>query len=126
MTTLSEASLRIMGDLDLGALTRDIGLTPTYSHKKGNTGPIQTVFETDMWRIETPIDRSLPLEKHLIWFVEQFEKRYEILRKLAHRHQVDIFCSVTTGEQSGLSLSPRALSIFHDLQIGMEVSLILL
>ena len=125
MKTYSKVSLRIMGDLDIESLTKEFGIKPSYSHKKGEIGPIQTVFDSDMWSVSAPLDDDLPLNNHLVWLVERLESQYHILKGLKTYAKIDVFCSFTSGEQGGFSLSPKALSIFHDLEINMEVSLIL-
>jgi hypothetical protein len=114
-----------MGEFDVASLSEALALEPSYSHKKGVVGQIQTVFDSDMWSLKAPLDRTLPLEKHLEWLVDQFESRYEILKRIKTYAKIDVFCGITTGEQSGFSLSPKALSIFRDLEINLEVSLIL-
>jgi hypothetical protein len=126
MTVHAKASLRIMGEFDIESLSREIGLTASYSHKKGEIGRIRGAFNSDMWRISAPLDKDLPLQQHLEWLVEQMQGRYEVLERVKQFAKIDIFCSITSGEQGGFSLSPKALSIFNDLQINMEVSLILM
>ena len=114
-----------MGEFDVEALSQEIKLTASYSHKKGDIGQIKTVFDSDMWSISAPLDRNVPLQQHLEWIVEQMQNRYEVLERVKRFAKIDVFCSVTSGEQGGFSLSPKALSIFHHLQINLEVSLIL-
>lgn len=125
MTVRSKASLRIYGELDLEAITDEIGFSPSYSHRKGDVGQIKTVFETDMWSLAAPLARTERLDRHLEWLVDRLQNRYEVLERIKAHANVDVFCSVTAAEQDGFSLSPKAMSIFHHLQIEMEISLIL-
>lgn len=125
MTNSSKASLRILGDLDLETLSQEIGFSPSYSHKRGDLGQIGTTFDSDLWMLSAPLDCSLPLNQHLEWLVQQLEPRYSILEKVRTAARIDVFCRVTLSEQGGISLSPKAMSIFHYLQINLEVSLIL-
>jgi hypothetical protein len=119
------ASLRIKGSLDQNAISKALDLQPDYCHSKGESGSIETVFDSDMWIVRSPLDKDRPLEDHLEWLVELMEPRYESLIAIKKNARVDIFCAVTAGEQDGFSLRPKALSIFSILQIDLEVSLIL-
>jgi uncharacterized protein DUF4279 len=122
---IADAALRIHGDLNLDEISQRLEMKPSYSHKKGEVGRIGRVFEFDMWSMKSPLENRMPLGKHLEWISETFEGKYEILQAIKLRAKIDVFCWVTSGEQDGFSLSPKALRIISALEIPMEVSLIL-
>lgn len=51
--------------------------------------------------------------------------KYDNLREIKKFASIDVFCGLTSIDMNSFLLSPQALSIFHELQIGLEVSLIL-
>jgi hypothetical protein len=121
----SKASLRVIGEFDGDALSQQLGLDPSSYTRKGDKNRLGETLEWDIWRLSSPLDKNLPLEEHLAWLIETLEPHYESLKQITPDARVDVFCSITANEQDGFSLSPRALSIFSDLKIKMEVSLIL-
>jgi hypothetical protein len=96
---------------------------PSFVTLKGSKR-LGEIITTNVWGLRSPLDGDRPLQDHLEWLVEELRPRYERLGKIKSSARIDVFCSLTSPEQSGLSLSPKALSIFHDLQINMEVSII--
>lgn len=119
-------SLRIIGEFNSEDISEELGLSPSYVNRKGEKDRFGEIFDSDIWVITSPLGKSESPQKHLEWFVEQFENRYDILRKIKNSSKIDIFCGLTSIDQSGFSLSPKTLSIFQDLEINLEVSLILL
>ena len=122
---ISKASLRIISDRDLEHVSKQLGLTPSSFNKKGEINIIGRIQQTNVWGISSPLDTLLPLEDHLKWLAELVSDKKSTIEQIKRYANVDVFCSITANEQDGFSLSPKALSVFVDLQVDMEVSLIL-
>lgn len=124
----AKAGLRIMGKgLDLKAITVKIDIAPTHTHQEGEAARAGEKYQQDMWILNSPLEARKGLDAHLRWLVKQLKPHYEYLRSLKANAKIDIFCSYTSeGEQGGFSLSPQALSIFAELGIKLELSLITL
>lgn len=120
------AGLRIMGTgLDLVAISHNLGVDPTYTHKKGDRANYKEKHNQDIWILNSPLDKKKNLEAHLRWLVKHVSAHYDYLRSLKPRAQIDVFCSYTSeGNQAGFSLTPKALSLFVELGINLELSLI--
>ena len=125
MAVDSFVSLRIIGELDIDQLSEQLGIQPSDSHKAGEKDMIGRPYEDDMWTFTIKKPKRNALEKQLEMLVDTLRSKYGTLEEIKSNAKVDVFCAVTSYQQDGLSLSPKALSIFHDLQIKMEVSLIL-
>lgn len=122
----TRVSLRIIGEFNIEDISQELGLMPSYVNRKGEKDRFGEVFNSNIWVITAPLNKSESPEKHLEWLVEQFEGRYNVLRKMQTSSKIDIFCGLTSIDQSGFSFSSKTLSIFQNLQINLEVSLILL
>src|SRR5437773_6080987 len=122
------AGFRIMGEgLDLETISNRLGLTPTHMHRLGERTQSGDSYQQDMWLFDSPLDKKKGLDAHLKWLDQQLRPHYDYLRSLKPRAKLDIFCSYTSeGDQGGFSLSPKALAIFTELGIKLELSLITL
>lgn len=120
------AGLRIMGTgLDLAAISHNLGVDPTYTHKKGDRANSKEKYNQDMWILNSPLDKKKSLDAHLRWLAKHVNAQYDYLRSLKTGAQIDVFCSYTSeGDQAGFALSPKALSLFVELGIHLELSLI--
>jgi hypothetical protein len=101
-------------------------LSPSFITHKGSQGLLNEVVSFNVWGINSPFDKTTPLEEHLQWLVSEFSGKHEILRKLMEDNNIDILCSVTLIGEDGFSLSPKSLSLISDLQVNLEFSLITL
>lgn len=122
----AKAGLRIMGvGLNLAAISHNLGIDPTYSHKEGDHINSREKQNQDMWILDSPLDKKKSLDEHLRWLVKHLSNHYDYLKSLKPVAKIDIFCSYTSeGEQAGFSLSPKSLSVFVELGIKLELSLI--
>jgi hypothetical protein len=122
------ASIRITGEkLDLEAISSVLNIKPTHVHKKGDLDMTKEKYRQDMWLLTSPLSQKKSLDLHLKWLEKKLKPYYGYLVKLKSRAKIDIFCSYTSCDQlSGFSLSSTALSIFTELDVKMEISLIFL
>ena len=122
------AAFRVQGfGLDFDSITREIGYSPTHTHRQGELGPIKELRPRDMWLLDSPLIKDQPLEAHLNWLVEIFLPRKEYVLYLKERFIVDIYCYKTCyTEQASLTLSTQALRIFVEFDLPMEISLLFL
>lgn len=79
-----------------------------------------------MWSLNSPLGKREQLDKHLQWLVQQLTPHFVYLKSLKTIATLDIFCGYTSVGDGGLSLSPNSLSIFTELGLDLELSLILL
>lgn len=122
------ASFRIQGiNLDMDGIARELGHRPTETHRRGEPNMIRKPYPTDMWLLDSPLSKGQDLELHLNWLAERLLPHKEDISSLSKRFKVDIYCHKTCyTEQASLTLSPRALAIFTELAIPLDVSLIFL
>jgi len=120
------ASFRIQGvDLDMEAITRELGHTPTHRHRRGEPAPIGKWHTLDMWQMESPLGKGQDLELHLNWLAEQLLPHKQYIISLSRKYKVDFYCYKTPyTEQASLTLSPNALRLFTELSLNLCVSLI--
>jgi uncharacterized protein DUF4279 len=120
------AGLRIMGTgLDLAAITHNLEVDPTHTHKKGDRARAKEEYKQDIWILNSSLDKKESLDAHLGWLAEHLSVHYDYLRSLKPVAQIDVFCSYTVeGDQGGFSLSCESLSLFVELGINFELSII--
>jgi len=113
--------------LDLEAITRGI-TTPSYTHRAGELSKIKTPFRNDMWCLTSSLKpKNEPFDAHLKWLHKKLKPSYAFIRSLKDIAEVYIrFGYVTEREQCGFSLSPEALTIFAELVIPLDVSIMCL
>lgn len=122
------AAFRIFGpELDLDAVTQELGIDPDHQHKSGDVDPGKKPFSQDMWSLKSPLAQSQELEFHLGWLAERLLVHSNYILSLKKRFKVDIYCWQNCfTEQASLKLSGRALRVFTELDINLEVSLLCL
>ena len=122
----SGAALRIQGTgLNMEGLRRALGREPTHAHRKGEPAPLKQAYELDMWLLDSPLERIDPLQAHLIWLYEALTPCQDFLRTIRGKSKIDIYCYQTCyTEQASITLSPKALTLFTELEIPLEVSLL--
>lgn len=113
--------------LDLEGITSNLGLTPTDAHRHGELSPQKHPYPGDIWRLDSPVGDTQPLDSHLDWLAERLLPHREYIVSLKKELKVDIYCWKTCyTEQANLYISSHALRILTDLSIGLDVSLIFL
>jgi len=125
----SKVAFTVQGkDLDLDKISQTLGLKASQVHKLGD--PISKAsnrqYEHDMWSLDSPLDRLEPMDKHLKWLAEHLKPHHDFIQSLKGQAEVYVYCGYTFHDfESGFSLSPEGLSIFTDLGIPMEASLLI-
>ncbi len=123
----SGAGIRIMGQgLELKEISKKLGLRPSHTHRAGEFDKFGAPYPKDMWLLESPLGKRKHLDAHLKWLVQQLKPSLSYLKTLKRKYRIDVFCAYTGNGDGGLSLSPTALSIFTELGIKLELSIILL
>jgi hypothetical protein len=124
------AAFRVQGlDLDMGGIARELGNSPTYTHRRGEPSRINKNESNpqDMWLMGSPLGVNLDLELHLNWLAEQLLPQKDYILSLMEKNTVDIYCYKTCyTEQADLTVSPEVLMMFVELSLKMSVSLIYL
>lgn len=122
------ASIRIQGSrLDMESMAREIGHSPSHTHREGELDQLKIPQRKDMWLLASPLNTGEDLEVHLRWLAEVLLPRRQYICRLREIYEVDIYCYKTCyTEQASLTLSCHALKIFTELDLTLGVSLIFL
>jgi hypothetical protein len=122
------ATLRIFGNIpDLSEITRQLGVEPTSTHRKGERGwgPNLPAFEHDMWSYTAPVEKSENLHVHIDALCETFKTRKDYLLQLKQNATVDISCGYRSNcDHAGIEVPWQSLEIFRELQLPFGVSII--
>lgn len=121
------ASLRIFSDdiMDLDAITNYLGITPSYSHLKGEMNYKKT-FENSMWLFEVDLPEETHLDFHIQLLWSLLKPLKEKIIKLKEDFKVDIFCGYrSNSDTAGLVLEPSNLEMFIELNIPFQLSIII-
>ena len=122
------ATLRIYGRIpDLEAITKKLGLQPTYTHRHGERrGPKSPPRPHDMWSYRADVAESEQLHKHIdaLWIALKPHKRY--LLSLKKALSVDIFVGYRSNcDTAGIEVPHTSLEMFTELEIPFGVSIII-
>jgi hypothetical protein len=123
------ATLRIFGDIgDLDAITAELGVTPTHTHRRGEKRRPTSIhcYEHDMWSYVAPVPEDRPLQIHLeaLWRVVRPHVAY--LKDLKERLTVDVFCGYRSNcGSAGFEIDHRSLVIFTELEVPLGVSVVI-
>jgi hypothetical protein len=119
--TCFSARLRIVGkNLDFDKITQTLGIKPSHSHKKGGK------WKVDMWSYKAPVERTRPLDEHIMAIWEAVKPRMAYLRRLKKKYKVDMLCGFQTNScTGGFEVNQRCLGFFSKLDIPFGVSVII-
>jgi len=119
------ASLRVMGTgLDFEGISSSLGLSPTVTRRAGDRTALGAQ-PTDIWLLESPLDKKEPLEAHLKWLRATLMPHYQFILSMRPKARVDIYCGLTLyREQNGLQLAPEALKLFVELDTPLDISIL--
>jgi len=122
------AALRIFGDIgDLDAISRQLGVTPSSSYRRGDRiRPSAPPRTQDMWSYKVPLPESEPLHRHIdaLWDILRPHKKY--LLALKERHKVDVFLGYRSNcDHAGVEVPPESLAMFTELRIPFGLSIII-
>jgi hypothetical protein len=119
------ASLRIFGnDLNIDIVTKELGVEPTISYKKGDTKG-KTVYKQDAWIYESQLADDVQIDKHIndLWI--RFQDKIDYLKGLKDKFQVDIFLGYRSNcDHAGIEIAYDSLKIFNALEIPFGLSII--
>ena len=120
------ATLRIHGqDVDFDSLSRNLGLQPTYKHRKGEKRGVPSNF--DAWHYQAPIDEEQPLEEHIMALWEVLKPHVGYLKSLQAQYTVDVVCGYRSNDQTaGFDVDHKCLELFTALEVPFSVSVITL
>ncbi len=120
------ASLRILGlGLDFQAISKELGVEPSLTRRKGEHGLAQTPQSADVWCLDSPHSRSEPLATHLKWLRQILMPHYEFLHALQGKCELSVYCGITIeGDRGQFRVPSDALTLFVELGIDMDLSLI--
>lgn len=121
------ASLRIFGRIpDLDALSKELGVTPTHTHRKGERrSPRAEAYEHDMWSFCVPVSPAEPLDEHIRVLWKTFKPERFVLLELKKTLTVDVFCTYSTNAAcAGIEVSPESFEMFQVLQIPFGLSIL--
>jgi len=120
-------TLRIFGQIpDLDEITRILGISPTYTHKRGDQGSRRSrPFKHDMWSYESPVPDDRPLDVHLRTLWAHIQPHKDYLLRLKERFTVDVFSGYRSNcGTAGFEVSYQSLEMFIQLEIPFGVSVI--
>jgi hypothetical protein len=107
-------SLRIESpDLDVAKLTRELGIQPTQTRRRGDRRSESTVWEKALWELQVfPEGRSEwdSLEPGLVELVTVLAPHLQLLQKYEESNDIYLWCGVfDPGFSGGPRLSPEIL-----------------
>jgi len=104
-------SLRIESpDLDVAKLTRDLGIQPTQTRRRGDRRSESTVWEKALWEFVVFPEGGTDwdsLEAGLVELVRVFAPHLQLLQKYKESHDIYLWCGVF---DPGFSGGPRLSS----------------
>ena len=123
----SRASFRIAGDtLDPKEISSCLELEATLSGVKGELvrSGSPAVRRTSVWILRCPLEKSAPMEEHLKWLLNLLEPKAGIIKGIADRFCVDLFCGFSSENgQGGFSLDARLLQRIASFGIAFSLDL---
>lgn len=126
---LYSATLRVYGAIgDLDAITRRMGLMPSYVHRKGERpGPRSPEHKHDMWQYRAPLEEQEPLEAHIDVLWKAIRPHADYLKSLREGLSVDVFCGVRTNcSIFDVEVGSNCLEIFSTLKVPFSLSVIVI
>jgi hypothetical protein len=116
------ATLRISGqNLDFDKITHTLALIPSHILKKGGKR------KADIWAYRAPVERTRPLDEHIMAIWKAVKPRMVFLRRLKKKYKVDMFCGFQTNScTGGFEVNQRCLGFFSELDISFGVSVIII
>lgn len=121
-------SLRISGHgVDFAELQRELALTPTHAVREGNPvrpgSEARALKDVCVYDLVRKSDRSI--REELSVAERTLGSKSEVLKRLAQRHEVTLWCSYQTNlAQSGFELEPSAIAFLNELGITFTISIL--
>jgi hypothetical protein len=129
MNTHFSASLLIKGDgLNLDAISRTLGLTPTNISQKGKRyGHAQTLCDYDAWYYSPPIAKERPLDEHIMALWDVVRPHIGYLCDPKQKFEVSVSVHVNSNSSwfkeyhTCFEVDHRCLGLFAELGIPFKV-----
>lgn len=122
-------TLRIFGEIrDFDEITKVVGVKPTYIHRKGDKLSEHSKPRLhDMWSYEPNISEEENLSVHLNALWAAIGQNSQAIKALKESLTVNIFCAYSSNcDHAGFSTSYQSLTIFNELEVPFDVSVMLL
>jgi len=115
----SWAVLAITGNFQPDDFTKELGISPDYSHEKRVYSQ-----KVGFWQIHSKLSADRPLEEHLWEILKKIAPSRLAFKKLSADLECAIYASVefSDAETKGINLSPRLLTLLGNLGIGFELN----
>jgi uncharacterized protein DUF4279 len=123
----SRASLRLFGEtLDPDEIGSVLGLEATHTHLKGELfGPGHTARRRESgWLLQSPLSKRSDMIEHLKWLLDTLEPKHMVIRDLAGKYRVDLFCGFgSVNGQGGFTLDATTLTRIAELGVPLALDL---
>jgi hypothetical protein len=122
----SRASFRIFGETlvpeELGAAL-DIVATKTHIKGQRHSGS-RGVWRDSAWLLCSPLQKHESLTEHLKWLLDRLEPKTDVIKAIAKKYRVDIFCGFSSGSgQGGFTIDVETLGRLANLGIPVGLDL---
>jgi hypothetical protein len=78
-----------------------LGLMATHSHLKGQRSRSNVLYRDSRWSLKSPLNKADSLDKHLGWLLDKLEPKFEEVRSLSQKYQIDFFCGFASVNGQG-------------------------
>jgi Domain of unknown function (DUF4279) len=125
----SVASLRISSSVVGSAkISSILGIEPTIAYEKGtplsHRNPKSKLREQTIWLLESGLDSSVSLERHIEHLVKIVENKINLFKELAHSCEMDLSCGFSSkAGQGGLVLESHLLQRMALIQLDFILDL---
>lgn len=112
--------------LDFDLLSRELRVTPSSTHRTGDTMRSGNPFPHDLWSLGSPLPRSEPLNSHLLWLKAVLVPHSDFIKLVKQSARVVVHCWVQAdADEFEFSVSPEALSVFIEVGLPWGISAII-
>jgi hypothetical protein len=124
------ASLTILGEeVQPDEITRLLGVAPTRTHLRGEPRSLhgkiaKLVWKDSLWLLTCPLTDDRDPAEHLIWLLDSVEPKLSVIKDLAAKFRVKVFCGFSSmNGQGGFTLAPITLQRLARLGVPFSLDL---
>lgn len=124
------ATLRLFGDdLDPERVSELLGVSPTWSERKGDVTPSKSpggarIARTGSWRLQAADSTGDNADRQISEILDQLTTDLDVWKSLAARFDVDLFCGWFLEESNeGVTLSSNTLLALGERGIELDVDI---